>query len=168
MGKEESKLASDKSAAQSAAEADVASGEILDEHVQHLEQPFNLWSTLGIQFSITATPLSIGTYLSVSISSGGGPVFFFGYIVAVALNLLVCASLAEIAAVHPHASGKPTPRTRALPSDAYNPPSYQARSTGQPSSLRKEPAASSAMSLGGWLVPGGSSGPPRPASSHRS
>lgn len=113
MERKESKGASEKPTAG----LDVASGEVLDDgqHAQHLEQSFNLWSTLGIQFSITATPLCIGTYLSVSIGTGGGPVFFFGYIVAVGLNLLVCASLAEIAAVHPHASGKPSAGTYSLP-----------------------------------------------------
>jgi hypothetical protein len=70
-----------------------------------LRERFSLWSTLGIAFSITCTPLGIGTYLSVSIGVGGSPVYFFAYILAVGLNLLVCASLAEIAAVYPHSSG---------------------------------------------------------------
>ena len=70
------------------------------------EKPFQLWSTLGIAFSITSTPIAIGTYLSVSVGVGGSPVFFFGYILAVIMNLLVCASLAEMAAVFPHSAGQ--------------------------------------------------------------
>ncbi|TVY39738.1 Choline transport protein [Lachnellula subtilissima] len=70
------------------------------------EKPFQLWSTLGIAFSITSTPIAIGTYLSVSVGVGGSPVFFFGYILAVTMNLLVCASLAEMAAVFPHSAGQ--------------------------------------------------------------
>ncbi|KAJ6086807.1 hypothetical protein N7467_005721 [Penicillium canescens] len=68
-------------------------------------KPFHFWSTLGISFSITSVPLSIGTYLSVNIGVGGSPVYFFGYIVAALFNLCICASLAELAAVFPHSSG---------------------------------------------------------------
>lgn len=81
-------------------------GEVIPITDSNLAQRFNIFSTLGMSFSITATPLGIGTYLSVVIGVGGSPVYFFAYIVAVSLNFLVCISLAEIAAVHPHASGK--------------------------------------------------------------
>jgi choline transport protein len=67
---------------------------------------FHLWSALGISYSVTSVPLSIGTYLSVSVGVGGSPVYFFGYIVAVVFNLCICASLAELAAVFPHSSGE--------------------------------------------------------------
>lgn len=70
-----------------------------------LAQRFSLFSTLGISYSITATPLSIGTYLSVVVGVGGSPVYFFGYIFAVLMNLTVCFSLAEIASIYPHSSG---------------------------------------------------------------
>lgn len=76
-----------------------------DTQTIRLEKPFNIWSTLGVSFSITSCPLAIGTYLSVSVGVGGNPVFFFGYIVAVLFNLCICASLAELAAVYPHSSG---------------------------------------------------------------
>lgn len=71
-----------------------------------LEKRFNVLSTIGMNFSMTSTPLAVGTYLSVVIGVGGSPVFVYGYVVAVFLNLLVCASLAEIAAALPHSSGK--------------------------------------------------------------
>lgn len=70
------------------------------------QKPFRLWSTLAIQSSISATPLAIGSYLSTVIGVGGSPVYFFGYILASVMSLLICASLSEIAAVFPHATGK--------------------------------------------------------------
>ncbi|KAJ6150561.1 hypothetical protein N7471_001760 [Penicillium samsonianum] len=75
--------------------------------VEELHQrPFSLWSTLGLAFSVTCTPLSIGSYLSISVGVGGSPVFFFGYIFSALMNLCICLSLAEISAVYPHASGQ--------------------------------------------------------------
>lgn len=68
-------------------------------------KPFKLWSTLGIAYSITSTPLSIGTYLSVAIGVGGSPVFFYGYILTVLMNMTICVSLAEMAAILPHSGG---------------------------------------------------------------
>ncbi|KAF2091723.1 amino acid transporter [Saccharata proteae CBS 121410] len=70
-----------------------------------LKHSFNIWSSLGLQYSLTSTPLLIGTYLSLVIGVGGSPTFIYGYIVAVVLNLCVCATLAEIAAIYPHTSG---------------------------------------------------------------
>lgn len=70
------------------------------------KQDFNLWSTLGIGFSYVATPLSIGTYLAFSLSAGGSPFFFYTYLVCFFFNFLVALSLAEIAAILPHTSGK--------------------------------------------------------------
>ncbi|KAJ6001085.1 hypothetical protein N7481_001494 [Penicillium waksmanii] len=82
---------------------DVASGEVQSVQV---DKPFSLWSTLGISFSVTSTPLAVGTYLSVVIGVGGSPVFFYGYILAVCLDMCICASLAEMAAQYPHSSGQ--------------------------------------------------------------
>ena len=81
---------------------DVSTGDVQEAPVKH----FNLWSTLGIAFSLTSTPIAIGTYLSVIIGVGGSPVFFFGYLLAGSMDLLVCLSLAEMAAVLPNSSGK--------------------------------------------------------------
>jgi amino acid permease len=100
----EKKIPQKAQAANSIHEQHVGCGTV--QNVQ-VEKSFNLWSTLGISFSITSTPIAIGTYLSVSIGVGGSPVFFFGYILAVCMNLCICASLAEMAAVYPHSSGKP-------------------------------------------------------------
>lgn len=81
-------------------DSDLGTGDVLP------EKPFKLWSTLGIAYSITSTPLAIGTYLAVSIGVGGSPVSIFGYIMAAVFNLCVCVSLAEMAAIMPHSAGK--------------------------------------------------------------
>lgn len=78
-----------------------------------LTESFNIWSALGLQYSLTSTPLAVGSYLASVIGVGGSPTFVFGYIFAVACNLCICVSLAEIAAVHPHTSGISTPRKHA-------------------------------------------------------
>ncbi|KIW16832.1 hypothetical protein PV08_04022 [Exophiala spinifera] len=71
-----------------------------------LLRDFNLWSTLGIGFSYIATPLSVGTYLAFSLSAGGSPYFFYGYVVCFVFQTLVVLSLAEIAGFLPHTSGR--------------------------------------------------------------
>lgn len=78
--------------------------EVNEPHVLH--ESFSLWSSMGLQYSLTSTPLAVGAYLGSVIGVGGSPVFIYGYILAVLCNLCVCVSLAEIAAVYPHTSGK--------------------------------------------------------------
>ncbi|KIW36491.1 uncharacterized protein PV06_11258 [Exophiala oligosperma] len=99
------------------ADIDVSTG-----RVSPKTKPFKLWSTLGIAYSITSTPLAIGTYLAVSIGVGGSPVSIFGYIMVVILDMCICVSLAEMAAIMPHSAGQifwtatlaPKRRARAL------------------------------------------------------
>ncbi|EXJ95342.1 hypothetical protein A1O1_00462 [Capronia coronata CBS 617.96] len=71
-----------------------------------LEKPFSIWSTVGIQYSCMSTPYAVGAFLSLSVGVGGSPVFFFAYLLVVIMNMFVACSLAEIAAVYPHASGQ--------------------------------------------------------------
>ncbi|KAH7007493.1 putative amino acid transporter [Ilyonectria destructans] len=71
-----------------------------------LNQNFNIWSTLGVTFSFVATPLSIGSFLSFSLSAGGSAYFLYGYITAFFFNTLVALSLAEMAGFLPHPSGQ--------------------------------------------------------------
>jgi hypothetical protein len=70
---------------------------------------FNLWSTLGLVYSLTATPFGVGTYLSFSFFLGGSPFYIYGYIFAVSLNIILCLCLAEMSALHPHPSGTQIP-----------------------------------------------------------
>ena len=79
---------------------------IVDSASQPTDKPFNIWSCLGLQYSLTSTPLAVGSYLSSIIGVGGSPAFIYGFIFSVACNLCICASLAEIAAVLPHTAGQ--------------------------------------------------------------
>lgn len=71
-----------------------------------LKPRFSVLAAIGIQFSISATPLAVGGYLTFILGLGGSPYFFYGFLVAAFGQILLCLSLAEIAAVYPHASGK--------------------------------------------------------------
>lgn len=71
-----------------------------------LKERFSVWSTIGVNYSIIATPLAIGSYLTFIIGLGGSPFFIYSYIVAAIGQLVLCLSMAEIAAVYPHVSGK--------------------------------------------------------------
>lgn len=74
-----------------------------------LKERFSVWSTIGIQYSIIATPLAVGSYLTFIIGLGGSPFFIYSYIVAAIGQLMLCLSMAEIAAVYPHVSGNKFP-----------------------------------------------------------
>ncbi|KAJ5378201.1 amino acid transporter [Penicillium cataractarum] len=67
---------------------------------------FNLWSTIGIQFSVTAAPLGIAGYTTLITGVGGSPFYFWGFLVAVIGQLLVALSLAELSSAYPHTSGQ--------------------------------------------------------------
>jgi hypothetical protein len=71
-----------------------------------LRSRFSVWSTIGINFSLLATPMSVITYISLITGVGGSPFFIYCYITAAVGQLLVCTSMAEVAAVFPHVSGK--------------------------------------------------------------
>lgn len=66
---------------------------------------FNLWQTLGMNFSITCTPLSIGAYLSLIIGLGGAPFYIWGFLFASVFQLILGLVVAEIASGIPHSSG---------------------------------------------------------------
>lgn len=87
--------------AHSTKDFELETGEITSESHAH----FNIWSTLGITFSVTATPIAIGTYLALAIGVGGSPVFVFAYILTSIMNMIVCLSMAELASAFPHSSG---------------------------------------------------------------
>lgn len=75
-------------------------------HQRKLEITFSLWSTLGLVYSLTATPFGIGAFLSFSLVLGGPPFFIYAYIFAMTFQILLCVALAEIAAIYPHPSGE--------------------------------------------------------------
>jgi choline transport protein len=86
----------------------VMSTQVIDDvpqlEARQLKSRFNIWAAIGIQFSITATPLAVGVYITLVLGLGGSPFFFYGFLVAAAGQMIVCLCLAEIASVLPHAS----------------------------------------------------------------
>jgi choline transport protein len=73
---------------------------------RELRSRFSVLSAIGIQFSITGTPLAVGSYIVFTLGAGGSPFFFYAFLVAAAGQLILCTCMAEIASVFPHASGK--------------------------------------------------------------
>ncbi|KIW18503.1 hypothetical protein PV08_02791 [Exophiala spinifera] len=74
-------------------------------HMRRMDVTFSLWSTLGLVYSVTATPIAIGAYLSFSLVLGGSPFYLYGYIFAVTFNIVLCVALAEVSSLYPHPSG---------------------------------------------------------------
>jgi amino acid transporter len=66
---------------------------------------FSLWQTLGMNFSISCAPLTIGAYLALVIGLGGSPFYIWGFLFAAIFQLVTCVALAEIASAMPHSSG---------------------------------------------------------------
>jgi len=94
----------DSAASQTNVEGEVHETQVLDEG-QLDSQRLNIWSTVGVQYSTTASPLALGAYLQLVLGAGGSPYLFWGIIVAMSGQFLVAFSLAELAAAFPHASG---------------------------------------------------------------
>ena len=90
----------------SKAETTVTSNSNDEGHTRQMRVTFNFWSTLGLVYSITATPIAVGSYLTFSLILGGSPFYIYGYIFAVSLNIILCVALAEIASIYPHPSGR--------------------------------------------------------------
>ncbi|KAL4971422.1 amino acid/polyamine transporter I [Aspergillus desertorum] len=67
---------------------------------------FSIWSTVGIQFSVTAAPLAIPSYTVMIAGAGGSPFFFWAYLTAALGQMLVAISLAELASAYPDTSGQ--------------------------------------------------------------
>ncbi|KAF2176150.1 putative amino acid transporter [Zopfia rhizophila CBS 207.26] len=67
---------------------------------------FNLWSTLGFNFSLTCSPLVLSGYMAFNVGIGGSPYFFWCFLVVVVMQLITASTLAELASVFPHTSGQ--------------------------------------------------------------
>ena len=83
----------------------IGTGDNMILETAELKPRFSVLSAIGIQFSLLATPLAVGSFLTFILGVGGSPFFFYASIVSFTGQMLVCISLAEIAAVFPHASG---------------------------------------------------------------
>jgi len=75
------------------------------EAVELNQERFSVWSVIGLQFSCSAAPLAICSFTYLVVGVGGTSYFFWCYLVAVTGQLIMIASLAEISAIYPHASG---------------------------------------------------------------
>ena len=67
---------------------------------------FNLFQAIGMNFSVTATPVAVGAYLSLIIGLGGFPYFVWCFVFTGSFQLVLGLVLAEIASALPHSSGK--------------------------------------------------------------
>lgn len=67
---------------------------------------FTLLSAIGVQYSVTAPPIAIGTYLSLVIGLGGSPAYFWGFILMGVMQTATCLAVAELASAIPHSSGE--------------------------------------------------------------
>ncbi|EUC27740.1 hypothetical protein COCCADRAFT_110894 [Bipolaris zeicola 26-R-13] len=70
------------------------------------DERFNLWSVLGVQYTTSATPLSICGFMQFTLAVGGSPFFFWGFLVVVVLQGLLVLSFAELGSSFPHVAGQ--------------------------------------------------------------
>ncbi|GMG23015.1 unnamed protein product [Aspergillus oryzae var. brunneus] len=66
------------------------------------DAPLHTWGALGMNFTITAAPISIGSFLALAIGLGGSPFFFYGFLFTGLGQLILCLAAAEIASSRPH------------------------------------------------------------------
>jgi hypothetical protein len=69
------------------------------------DERFSLWSVLGVQYTTSATPLSICGFMQFTLAVGGSPFFFWGFLVVVVLQGLLVLSFAELGSSFPHVAG---------------------------------------------------------------
>jgi len=86
--------------------AEAEAGASAQLEARELKSRFNIWAAIGIQFSITGTPLAVGVYITLVLGAGGSPYFFYAFLVAAVGQMVVCICMAEIASCFPHASGE--------------------------------------------------------------
>lgn len=84
---------------------------VLDEGVgeHRLLKPkvhFRFWQTLGMNFSLTCTPMAIGSYLALIGGLGGFPYFVWCFVFAGSFQILLGTTIAELASALPHSSGQ--------------------------------------------------------------
>lgn len=72
----------------------------------HLQESFSLWSLAGVMASSQATPIVIGTFLSLIVGVGGPPAYVWGFICAATFSFMIMFSLAEICSVYPCPAGQ--------------------------------------------------------------
>lgn len=69
---------------------------------------FRLWQTLGMNFSLTCTPMAVGSYLALIGGLGGFPYYVWCFVFAGSFQILLGTTIAELASALPHSSGQTT------------------------------------------------------------
>lgn len=67
---------------------------------------FSLWSVLGVQYTLSASPIAICGYMGFTLGVGGSPYFFWCLIVAGFMQGINTITLAELASAFPHVAGR--------------------------------------------------------------
>jgi hypothetical protein len=99
-------------------ESEIGVGDTADVVLQHgggagekhgILQPkvhFRLWQTLGMNFSLTCTPMAVGSYLALIGGLGGFPYFVWCFVFAGSFQIVLGTTIAELASAMPHSSGQ--------------------------------------------------------------
>ena len=66
---------------------------------------FSILSAIGVQYSITAAPLTLGYYLSLTLGIGGGPGMLYGFLFVAVFQAIGVLAVSELASAYPHSSG---------------------------------------------------------------
>ena len=74
--------------------------------VTQLKKHFNIWAAIGINYSISVTPLTVGCNLALAIGVGGSPMFFYRFVFTGFFQLILCLALAEMSSAMPSSSGQ--------------------------------------------------------------
>lgn len=71
-----------------------------------MEKPFTVLSAMGVGHSISNTAITVVVGLSSGISLGGGPLYFWSFLVMVFVALCAAVSLGELASAFAHPGGQ--------------------------------------------------------------
>jgi choline transport protein len=74
--------------------------------VIQLKRHFSIWASIGVNYSVSATPLTVGSNLALAIGVGGSPMFFYGFLFTGFFQMILCLAMAELASAMPHSSGQ--------------------------------------------------------------
>lgn len=95
-------------------------GEFAGQHgARHAEKPFTVLSAMGVGHSISNTAITVIVGLSSGISLGGGPLYFWSFLLMALVALCVAVSLGELSSAFPHAGGQYFWVARLCPSNRY-------------------------------------------------
>jgi choline transport protein len=71
-----------------------------------LKRHLSIRASIGVNYSISATPLTVGSNLALAIGVGGSPMFFYRFLFTGFFQIILCLAMAELASAMPHSSGQ--------------------------------------------------------------